>query len=117
MRLLLIVILSALVYNCSPEPRIPKGILPPQEMEILLFDMLRTDEYLNLYVVNDSLNLRRKNFYQKVLQIHKVSKQDFQKSFSFYQAHPNMLKVILDSLHGKLKPVVAEKTNDSLKLH
>jgi hypothetical protein len=84
-------------------------------MEILLLDMLRTDEYLNLYVAHDSLNLRRKNFYQKVLQIHKVSKQDFQKSFAFYQAHPTMLRVILDSLHGTLKPEVVKKTNDSLK--
>ena len=114
MRFIYIDILVAFLYSCSSAPPVPKGTLQPAKMETILLDMLRTDEYLNQYVISDSLNSKRKNFYYKVLQIHKVSKLNFQNSFYFYQAHPSMLKVILDSMHGKIQRPIAVKANDSL---
>jgi len=80
---------------------LPKGVLKPEKMQQVLFDVIQADELVNLkYTADTSLNRLSQSvdLYQAVFKIHDVSADDFKRSFSFYQNHPALLKPILDSL-------------------
>ncbi len=94
---------------------IPKDVLLPEKMEKLMLDMMRTDEYLSQNPGTDSLNLKRTDFYQKVLKVNNTSKEAFKKSFNFYQGRPDLLKVILDSMHSQATILPPSKQNNSLR--
>jgi Domain of unknown function (DUF4296) len=38
---------------------------------------------------------------QKIFAVHKISKEEFYKSYEFYKTHPNIMQPMLDSLISK----------------
>jgi len=113
-RLLLIVILFC---SCSGKNNIPSDLLPKEEMEVVLWDMIRADQFLLNYVfVKDTAANKREEsikLYRKVLQLHKISKTKFEKSLAYYKARPQLLQPILDSLSKAYPPVPKENKTDS----
>ena len=99
---------SALVY-CSSENDVPNDIIPPDKMQAIIFDLLRADEFVNNFVLKDtSLNRDREatKLYQQVFTIHKVEKEQFYKSYQYYQGHPDKNKAMIDSLaNRRTRPV------------
>jgi hypothetical protein len=97
------IIAVILFFSCNQKTEIPDSILAPDRMEKLLMDMLRAEEFLNQRqsdsVITDSFN--RIKLYQSVLTLHKTTKEDFKNSFTFYEAHPNLLKTVLDSMYSE----------------
>ena len=105
---LLLLLISVFVFGCKNDER----VLPPKKMQAILWDMMRADQFLADYVLNKDTLLKKTTeslkYYQQIFSIHKVSKDDFQYSFSFYQSHPVLLKEIMDSINipEKITPVV-----------
>jgi hypothetical protein len=101
------IIALILFFSCTQKTKIPEDILPPDKMEKLLMDMLRAEEFLNQRQPDsatlDSFN--RIKLYQSVLALHKMTKENFKKSFTFYEAHPDLLKTVLDSMHSEVARV------------
>jgi hypothetical protein len=96
--LLIVFILTA----CSSSP-VPKGILPPTQMQEVVFDLIKADEFINNFAVKDTnINIRTKriSLYEQVFNIHKTNKQDFYKSYRYYQQHPDKNKILFDTLHS-----------------
>jgi hypothetical protein len=87
------------------------GRLPPEKMEAVLWDLMRADKFLSDYVLNkDStkkIDTESVNLYKQVFAIHNITGEQFQKSFAYYKAHPDLLKGIMDSLS---RPPMAEPT-------
>jgi hypothetical protein len=81
---------------------VPSGILSPKEMQAVMWDMLRADQFLTSFVFNKDSTLNKTTesikYYQQVFSIHQISEEEFQKSFSYYKAHPSLFKIIMDSL-------------------
>lgn len=80
-------------------------------MQAVLWDMMRADQFLADYVLNKDTSLKkdetRFNMYQQVFAIHKIDKEIYQRSLNYYMDHPDLLKVILDSISKpKLAPVI-----------
>jgi hypothetical protein len=102
-----------LFFSCSQKTKVPDTVLPPPVMEKLLMDMLRAEELLNRRqgdsTLGDSLN--RISLYNSVLASHKTDKERFQRSFIYYENHPNLLKPVLDSMYQK-----ANKKTDTINL-
>lgn len=76
-----------------------------------MLDLIKADEIVNQQTYGDSavgIKNKREILYQKVFQIHKVSKEQFKKSFTFYQNHPDLLKVVLDSMYEQIKREAAD---------
>jgi Domain of unknown function (DUF4296) len=99
MRLFSIIILFFL-FSCQSS--VPKNIIAPKKMQAVLWDMMQADEIAE-YPLNDSsfLNLSKHvDYYQKVLAIHKISREDFKRSLTYYENHPGTFKNILDSLQS-----------------
>ena len=97
---------------CNNNSNVPADILPAPQMQVVLWDMMRADRFLTDYVLNRDTSLNRKSasikLYQQVFAIHGITKEIFQKSFSYYQAHPALLQGIMDSLNNKSREAPTE---------
>ena len=90
------------VAGCSEKDKIPSGIINREEMEKILWDMMLADQYSANYIVKDSAKVNVKmetlKLYEEVFRLHKVSRDEFRKSFQFYQERPDITRPMFDSL-------------------
>lgn len=102
-----IVFLLLLVFTlvcCSSKNDVPRGIIPPDKMQLIIFDLLKADEFVNSFVIKDtSLNRNAEvmKLYQQVFTVHQVERDEFYKSYQYYQAHPDKSKMLIDSLTAR----------------
>jgi Domain of unknown function (DUF4296) len=90
-------------------------IIPPQQMKLIMWDMVTADEWLKIAAKSDSNIVATKqntSLYNKVFILHKTTKETFYNSYKFYQTHPNEMKLLLDSLS-----VYAIKKRDTITNH
>src|SRR4051812_49176508 len=94
-------ILFILFAGACSGSKIPDDILPPDKMKKVIFDLMRADEFVNVYVLKDTAkkrNVEAIKMYQQVFTIHNITKEKFFNSFKYYQGHPDQNKVLFDSL-------------------
>lgn len=94
------ILMLCLLVSCSSEDEIPTDVIPVAQMKFIMYDVLRAQEVANLTNAKDSAKakFRAAELYQQVFTIHKVSKDDFFKSFKFYESHPDKNKILFDSV-------------------
>lgn len=114
----IICLLPVLMVACSDNDKLPKDILPEKQMRELMWDMIRTGEFLNGFVTNNDSSVSKKpeleKWFAKVYQLHKVNREVFDKNYSYYQAHPALMKTILDTLAKRqvyTRPVVIDSSD------
>lgn len=116
--------------GCADKGRIPSGILSREKMEDVLWDMIQADQYATLMTKDSAhtdLKLERLRLYQQVFLLHGVSRAEFQKSYNYYMAHPELTQTLFDSLaikstrlrseaysHPSFRPTVPVPTPKSL---
>jgi hypothetical protein len=101
MRISIIIVLG-LLFSCA-NTDFPRDIIPPARIRPIIFDLLKADEYLNNFILKDTLLKRDKEavkLYEQVFQIHKTNSSEFYKSYRYYQAHPDKNKALMDSLNA-----------------
>lgn len=95
-----------------------KGLLSEEKMEAVLWDIMRADQFLNDYVLNKDTSIDKRmesiKLYRQVFALHKVSKEDFQKSFNYYLREPARFKTILDSVAVRRNALVGPVRQDSI---
>ena len=95
-------LLVFLACACSDKDQLPKGVLHQQQMREILWDMIRAGEFLNAFVINKDSSVNKvaesEKWYNKIYQMHKTSKAEFEKSYHYYSDHPDLMKELLDSL-------------------
>ena len=108
---LLILFFSFFFAGCKSSNKIPKNILSQAKMEAVLFDMIRADKFLTdfVFIKDTALNKDTSSvkLYQQIFRIHHINKEEFQQSFSFYRVHPDLFKVVLDSLYARSTKLLA----------
>jgi len=91
-----------LVTGCSEKDKIPSGVIEKDEMEKILWDMMLADQYAANYIVKDSgkvnVKIETLKLYEEIFRLHKVSRDEFHKSFQFYQERPDITRTMFDSL-------------------
>ncbi len=91
-----------LVAGCSDKDKIPSGILSKEDMEKIMWDMMLADQYSANYLVKDSSRINVKletlKLYEEIFRLHHISKDEFSKSYAFYQSRPDIARVLFDSL-------------------
>lgn len=97
--LYLIIIFTA---GCTDTTKVPANILAQNKMELVLWDMLLAERFSVLYQLKDSatknVQLQKFELYDQVFAIHKISKDDFLKSYKYYLGRPDISKVMFDSI-------------------
>ncbi|TDH18308.1 DUF4296 domain-containing protein [Segetibacter sp. 3557_3] len=98
---IVLVAASLFLSSCNSQSSVPDDVLPPNQMKKIVFDLLRADEYVTSYVFKDtSFNRKQETIrmYEHVFLVHKISRDEFFKSYQYYQEHPDKHKVMFDSL-------------------
>lgn len=108
MKLLLFIFSVFFFSGCIRDNKIPKGILPQNEMRKVMWDLMRADAYVSEVIMKDSTCNKQAEsaiLYEKVFQIHATTKETFLKSMAFYESRPDLLKLVMDSLRSDEKKV------------
>jgi hypothetical protein len=95
---------TILLFSCSNKQVVPDGILKPAVMQKVMWDVLRADAFTFDFIKRDSTKrpeAENVKLQQQVFAIHKVSKEDFYKSYNYYKEHPDLMQPILDSMISK----------------
>ncbi len=96
----LVVIIIFVLIACKGPSSVPSSILGYDEMKGIMWDMAQVDEFATVYVHGTPEKVKHENLlmYQKVFVLHKISNDEFTKSYSFYKTHPIQQKILMDSL-------------------
>ena len=103
MRLFLFISLIILAVGCIQDKKIPKDVLPQNEMRKVMWDLMRADAYVSAFIMKDSSKNQKTEsaiLYEKIFDIHSTTQETFKKSLLFYQNRPDLFKAISDSLRS-----------------
>jgi hypothetical protein len=92
------------LFSCGNKQDLPQGILKPAVMQKVMWDVLRADAFTFDFIKRDSAKrpeAENVKLQQQIFAVHKVSKEDFYKSYNFYKVHPDLMQPILDSMINK----------------
>ncbi|MBM3413455.1 MAG: DUF4296 domain-containing protein [Bacteroidetes bacterium] len=94
--------IAIVLWGCQSRQNVPAGIIGPDKMEAVLFDMLRSGNLINNFLLAKDSSLPKEqthiDWINKVLIFHSISEQQFKESFAYYQNHPALMVQIMDSI-------------------
>ncbi len=108
---LFLLMLAFFLASCGNRGRVPDGIIPAPAMQNIIWQLMQADEFVTLFVSKDTTknsNAERMLRYQQVFELNKTSEAAFKKSYQFYMEHPEITKVMFDSLIAKADRQKAE---------
>ena len=82
MRFLLFITLILLTFGCIQDKKIPKDIIPQNEMRKIMWDLMRADAYVATFIMKDSTRNQKSEsaiLYEKIFDIHSTSREAFKK--------------------------------------
>ncbi|MBL7701110.1 MAG: DUF4296 domain-containing protein [Ferruginibacter sp.] len=100
----IISILLAALYllsSCGNSDKAPTGLLKPEKMQAVLWDVIKADVFTTNFIKKDSLkNAEAENLklQQQIFAIHKTTKADFYSSYEYYRQNTAAFKKIVDSM-------------------
>ena len=100
-RIIILLAWLALIGSCSNKEKIPDGILKPEKMNAVLWDVIKADVFTAEFIKKDSTkNAAAENLklQQQIFAIHKISKADFYNSYDYYKSNTVVFKKIVDSM-------------------
>lgn len=102
-----------IIAACSDSMKVPPDVIRKDKMEKVLWDMLQTDRFINTYIRNrpDSTGEKKKEaavYYERVFQLHGISREEFIKSYKFYLSRPDITMVMFDSISARAERRRAE---------
>jgi hypothetical protein len=104
MKYLSLIILLCLFGSCTSKNDLPRGILEPNKMRDVFWDYIRADVYATEYLKKDSsVNAVTENLklQEKVFKLHKTTKEQFYKSYTYYSNHKELMGALMDSIISK----------------
>lgn len=91
--------------SCGSKDKLPKDVLPHDKMMAVMYDLMRSTEFLNTYVFSRDSNINKQSeaqkWHEKVFAMHKISRADFERSYAYYKANPELMRTVMDSLSKK----------------
>ena len=90
-----------LFTSCNNNDKMPDGILKPDKMQAVLWDVIKADAFTAEFIKKDTTkNAAAENLklQQQIFAIHRVTKVDFYNSYDYYKSNTPMFKIILDSM-------------------
>lgn len=98
---------------CTDHNKVPADIIGKEKMEKIMWDMVQADRFVNVFIMNlkDTLPEKRKQaavFYERVFQLHGISRDKFIKSYKYYLSRPDISKVMFDSISSRAEKRKAE---------
>jgi hypothetical protein len=101
MKLLISIILTIVLSGCGNKNKAPAGVLNKEKMTVVMWDLLEANSYTQQYLRRDTLknsSIENMKMQQQIFNLHKVTKEDFYKSYDYYSTQPDQMKTLLDSI-------------------
>jgi len=89
------------VVACNSDDQVPAGVIPVKNMQTIVWQLMQADEYVNMLLTKDTLkksSTERIKRYQQIFALNKVSEAAFRDSYRYYLNHPDIAKVMFDSI-------------------
>jgi Domain of unknown function (DUF4296) len=80
------------------------NIVSKEKMQAVLWDILQAEAFTANFIKKDSTkNEAAENaaLQKKIFDLHKISRQDFTKSYDYYSSQPEQMRSMLDSMSAK----------------
>lgn len=90
------------MFSCSGKNKIPAEIIQQKEMQDILWDVIRAQALSAEMARKDSAVsevAETKMLTQKVFEIHRITPSAFDQSYSWYTGHPEIMRIIFDSMN------------------
>ncbi len=97
-------ICTIFLFSCGNKQAIPPGILNPAAMQKVMWDVLRADAFTFDFIKRDAAKKPEAEnvlLQQQIFATHKISKEEFYKSYEYYKSHPDLMQPMLDSMINK----------------
>jgi hypothetical protein len=104
MKYLFFLAVSLCLFSCSSNDGAPSGIIGRSRMETILWQLMQVDEFTANAFVRDTvhnLTTERIRRYRRVFELNQTTKDEFEKSYKYYMAHPDISKVMFDSISAR----------------
>ena len=101
MKIVILLIGLNLMSSCGNKEQLPAGVLKPEKMKAVLWDVIKADVFTAEFIKKDSSkNATAENLklQQQIFAIHKVTKADFYNSYDYYKGNTGEFKKIIDSM-------------------
>ena len=98
---IVIFFIGFILVSCNDKNNLPSGILKPDKMQAVLWDIIRVDAFTTNFIKKDSSkNAVEENvkLQKKVFALHQVSEEKFYKSYDYYKTNTILFKSVLDSM-------------------
>jgi Domain of unknown function (DUF4296) len=96
------VCLLLLIVSCTNRTHVPKEILQPDSMAVLMREMIIASQYAAQSIMKDSTKKDKikenQQLMEDIFQLHHITRDEFKKSLSFYEARPDLNKILFDSM-------------------
>lgn len=99
----LVVILLFCMIGCRDTGSFP-GLLGREKMQAVMWDIIGADVFTERFIKKDSskkAQLENMQLQNKIFALHKVTRDNYYKSYDYYIMHSDLMKVILDSLSAR----------------
>jgi hypothetical protein len=118
----LAVVILLFAASCTDNTKVPKEFIQKDKMQKILWDMMQADRFVTDFLPKpgDSTYNEKEilKVYQKVFNLHGITRDDFLKSYTFYLNHPDITKVLYDSISvqaERRRKEVYESKKDTVK--
>lgn len=101
MKIAAIIISMIGMAGCANKDGLPSGILRANQMQAVLWDVIRAETYATQYIKKDSLknaDLENAKLQQQIFATHNISREDFYDSYQYYNKHTELMRILLDSI-------------------
>jgi hypothetical protein len=79
---------------------VPSDVFPIKKMTPIVWDLSRAGAFAETAFNHDSTQIKLKTttLFQEVFDLYGVTKDDFYKSYRYYESHPSQNKILMDSV-------------------
>lgn len=103
-----------IVAGCSNPDKIPDDILGYNKMKFIVWDLINAGEYAKMRIPLDSaaqVKDQTQLYFLEIFKRYDVTKDEFYKSYHYYEAHPDKNKVLMDSVSNLAQRKRTEEYN------
>src|SRR5690606_20764998 len=96
-------VFALFLTSCTSHHKTPADVIPKERMEKILWDMVKADRFAAAFIMTkkDSAHEKKRQtllVYEKVFNLHDISRDEFLKSYKYYLGRPDITKVLFDSI-------------------
>ena len=95
------IILCLFILSCQDKEQ-PKNMVPFDKMKVVLYQLMKADEYYTRSISADTaMQLEKRNiqFYKQIFELNKVDRNDFYATLTYLQKRPIEFKELMDSAY------------------